>query len=617
MQIYLSDPRFLAISQFDQAQNTKSTKAQDSTTQTENTSTQTPTQDNSQNVGQEKLWQSNNMSLLMRNQLQAKLEQPSSSNIPSNDSSPSTNSPSASGVQVDLNVVKNVLQEDKNGNLTPNQRINVTYQVGSDGQNRTLSANELTARSQRDKALQLTDEKGQLTSLGKDLKAIKGDGAAIITEPGTNVYQLVKVINGKEPTKEQAETIIAGLIDKGLVSYQVKDGKVSLSVVPYKVASFKDLVTSGQQAQANYERIKDISPGLKQIEGVGITAAGAYAAAVVAVAAAPLGPFLAGGLSNVAGQTTESVLKNGSLPTKESAAFNFLLGGAVGKIADNVFGQNDLVEIGLSKSTQARQEASSAVAPVINTIFENKVPANNLPPKVAASSTEIAPTPTNVNTSNKTPNVAASENVTNTQATTTQQPTVSTPTTTTATTTTTAEVATVQANQKQAVGQKFQELATQGHGPQRHGPAITEQQLDDRAIRGFDPVTGTTDDAYNKLPNGNPATHSYGKNATKVTSEEAYVQAEEYIKNSQEFKDITTAADAVNNTRPEAVIVKLEDIYGSNYKNNLFGKTRTGTARNPTGSVETDFTDGTMKAVYRKDTNGNWNLHTMYPEPKR
>jgi hypothetical protein len=249
-----------------------------------------------------------------------------------------------------------------------------------------------------------------------------------------------------------------GLIDKGLVSYQVKDGKVSFSVVPYKVASFKDIVTSGQQAQANYERFKAISPGLKQIEGVGITAAGAYAAAVVAVAAAPLGPFLAGGVSSVAGQTTENVLRDQRLPTKEEAAFSFLLGGTVGKLADNVFGQKELTEIGLTKSTQVRQEASNSVAPIIDTIFDNKVPGVNIPPKVAPTSTEVLPT--NV-TNNKLPNVTTSQPVIINQV----------PTKQATTTTVTTEITTAEANQQQAISKRFQELASQGHGPQRHGPA--------------------------------------------------------------------------------------------------------------------------------------------------
>lgn len=604
MQIYVSDPRLLALSQFDQTQETKSTKTDNPSTETDtNYSSNTTSDTQNTNVGQEKLWQSNNMSLLMKNQLQTKLQQPTASNTTNtNNIDSKANLTSNSGVQVDVNAVKDVLKEDKNGNLTPNQRINVTYEVGSNGQNRTLSATELTARSQRDKALQLTDEKGQITPLGKELKAIKTDGAAIITEPGTNVYQLAKIINGKEPTKEQAETIIAGLIDKGLVSYQVKDGKVALSVVPYKVASFKDVVTSGQQAQANYERFKAISPGLKQIEGVGITAAGAYAAAVVAVAAAPLGPFLAGGVSSVAGQTTENVLRDQRLPTKEEAAFSFLVGGTVGKLADNVFGQKELTEIGLTKSTQVRQEASNSVAPIIDTIFDNKVPGVNIPPKVAPTSTEVLPT--NV-TNSKLPNGATNQPVITSQV----------PTKQATTTTVTTEVTTAEANQQQAISKRFQELASQGHGPQRHGPAVTEPQLDDRAIRGFDPVTGTQYDAYNKRPDGTPAIHKTGKTASKVLSEENYVKAESHIKNSQDFKNAIADADATND--PNAVvIIKLEDIYGQNYKNNVFGKTRVG-PKNTGTSVETDFTDGTMKAVYTKTSSGEWELKTMYPEPKK
>lgn len=613
MQIYVSDPRLLALSQFDQTQETKSTKTDNSITKTENNYSSDATQDTQNaNVGQEKLWQSNNMGLLMRNQLQTKLQQsttnsPTSNTTDNNVSSKTNTTNSSSGVQVDVNAVKDVLKTDKNGNLTPNQRISVTYQVGDNGQNRTLSATQLTARSQRDKALQLTDEKGQLTPLGKEFKAIETDGAAVITEPGTNVYQLAKVINGKEPTKEQAATIISGLIDKGLVSYQVKDGKVSLSVVPYKVASFKDIVSSGQQAQANYERFKAIAPGLKQIEGVGITAAGAYAAAVVAVAAAPLGPFLSGGLSGVAGQTTETVLKNQRLPTKEEAALSFLLGGTIGKLTDNVVGKQELTEIGLTASTQARQEASSAAAPIIETIFDNKVPTTKITPNVTPNSSEALPTNVSTgNTNNKLPNVANNQQVVTQEA---------TATTTVTAETVTTEVATTEANQQQAVSQRFQELAGQGHGPQRHGPAVTEQQLDDRAIRGFDPVTGTQYDAYNTTPNGSPAIHKTGKTASKVLSEENYVKAENYIKNSQDFNNAVASADATSD--PNAVIkVKLEDIYGPNYRNDVFGKTRVG-PKNTGTSVETDFTDGTMKAVYTKTTTGEWNLKTMYPEPKQ
>jgi len=38
--------------------------------------------------------------------------------------------------------------------------------------------------------------------------------------------------------------------------------------------------------------------------------------------------------------------------------------------------------------------------------------------------------------------------------------------------------------------------------------------------------------------------------------------------------------------------------------------------RNPTGYVDTDFTGGSVKAVYRLDQNGSANLHTLSPNPK-
>jgi hypothetical protein len=48
----------------------------------------------------------------------------------------------------------------------------------------------------------------------------------------------------------------------------------------------------------------------------------------------------------------------------------------------------------------------------------------------------------------------------------------------------------------------------------------------------------------------------------------------------------------------------------------VFGKTRIGTKNNPIGTNYTDFTDGNVKAVYKKDTSGSWYLHSMYAEPK-
>ncbi|WP_218082355.1 hypothetical protein [Anthocerotibacter panamensis] len=168
----------------------------------------------------------------------------------------------------------------------------------------------------------------------------------------------------------------------------------------------------------------------------------------------------------------------------------------------------------------------------------------------------------------------------------------------------------------EAIKQRMRELNAQGHGPARHGPHLTEKQLEDRVLKGYDPVTGTTDDAYKKFLDGTPMKHGYGKHATKVISEEGYVKAEKYLRSTQRFKDLTMEADMANNTITKAVEVPLEEIYGQNYKKEVFGKTRQGSAKHPTGVTEADFTDGIMKAYYKKDTSGDWKLHTMYPEPK-
>lgn len=171
-------------------------------------------------------------------------------------------------------------------------------------------------------------------------------------------------------------------------------------------------------------------------------------------------------------------------------------------------------------------------------------------------------------------------------------------------------------NEKALTEERLHELAEQGHGPARHGPQLTQGQLHDRAVKGFDPVTGSTDDAYLKFPDGTPKPHRYGRHATHITSQEAYVQGENFIRNSQKFQDEMKAAIDAGEDRFAIKGVALEDIYGSNYKQQVYGQTRQGSKNNPTGSIDTDFTDGTMRAVYHLAEDGNWNLLTMFPEPK-
>jgi hypothetical protein len=111
--------------------------------------------------------------------------------------------------------------------------------------------------------------------------------------------------------------------------------------------------------------------------------------------------------------------------------------------------------------------------------------------------------------------------------------------------------------------------------------------------------------------------HKTGKHATQITSEASYVKAEGYVRNTNEFKANAKVADSMGEDRLVMDGVSLENIYGASYKNHVFGKTRVGSAKNPTGSIDTDFTNGTITAVYKKDTSGQWNLLTLYPNPQK
>lgn len=133
---------------------------------------------------------------------------------------------------------------------------------------------------------------------------------------------------------------------------------------------------------------------------------------------------------------------------------------------------------------------------------------------------------------------------------------------------------------------------------------------------GKDSITGTTDDAFRKNPDGTPKPHKSGKDATKITTKESFVEADTYVRNSKSYKDAIKDAEATGNDYIVVNDVKLEDIYGANYKDQVFGKTRLGSKNNPTGTAKIDFTDGTINAKFQKDSSGKWNLDTMYPEPK-
>ncbi len=132
------------------------------------------------------------------------------------------------------------------------------------------------------------------------------------------------------------------------------------------------------------------------------------------------------------------------------------------------------------------------------------------------------------------------------------------------------------ADASSAPARDIQQLEGDGHGPQRHGPAVTEDQLTDRALRGIDPMTGSTTDGESGRR------HKCGREATKFTSEEAFVKAYDAITASQAFRDARQQDEATGMGHIRAEI-PLASVYGPDYRQHVRGVRRNGTRAHPTG----------------------------------
>ncbi len=168
-----------------------------------------------------------------------------------------------------------------------------------------------------------------------------------------------------------------------------------------------------------------------------------------------------------------------------------------------------------------------------------------------------------------------------------------------------------------SVPDRIARLELEGHAPIRHGGPnrVTDVQLEDRAVRGIDPASGTTMDAFAMFPDGTPRPHKVGRNATAFSSDEALVKADDFARNSQQFQQNVARAQANGDPYVAPVELSLQDVFGSNYLEAVRGVARVGSPKNPTGHIPIDFTDGTIKAIFKLDNDGNASLVTLYPEP--
>ena len=156
--------------------------------------------------------------------------------------------------------------------------------------------------------------------------------------------------------------------------------------------------------------------------------------------------------------------------------------------------------------------------------------------------------------------------------------------------------------------QRLRQLKTDvpgAHGPQRHEGEVTNQSLIDRVMKGDDPMTGTTIDGVHGRK------HFQVRKATKFKTPVDYVRADEFIRNSADFKNsILKGSDMFDITVP----ISDPKLFGPNAQSRFLGKKRIGSKQNPTGLQDLDFRNGTIKAIYKKRPNGSYGLYTMYPE---
>ncbi|QDC10933.1 hypothetical protein FHY55_17565 [Oceanicola sp. D3] len=183
---------------------------------------------------------------------------------------------------------------------------------------------------------------------------------------------------------------------------------------------------------------------------------------------------------------------------------------------------------------------------------------------------------------------------------------------------------------------RLDELAAQGHGPQRHEGDVTDVQLFFRSLLGHDPMTGTVVDydkflrkygvPYNPAEHGRPPTlsgemidvpgkgklrvemsnkilHVRGKHATKINTKADYVRAYDEVVKHPDYK-----AFLKNGEKKDEIKVPAREIFGTSFRTRFKGYDLNGNA--------TIFGPDTMiAAVFEKDANGMPKLVTLYPNP--
>lgn len=159
------------------------------------------------------------------------------------------------------------------------------------------------------------------------------------------------------------------------------------------------------------------------------------------------------------------------------------------------------------------------------------------------------------------------------------------------------------------VSRRFADLSTQGHGPQRHEGAVTRAMLEARVLRGIDPMTGT------RVDGETGGRHRAPNAASRFTSPEAFVAAENYVRSTPEYRAARDAAlfDPVYRQGFFEVAIPIEDALGRDMITAVEGVIRIGPRNGPNPLAAMNFDDGLVIARFRIAADGEPKLVTMLP----
>jgi hypothetical protein len=131
--------------------------------------------------------------------------------------------------------------------------------------------------------------------------------------------------------------------------------------------------------------------------------------------------------------------------------------------------------------------------------------------------------------------------------------------------------------------------------------------LEDRVLRGIDPVTGSRTDGITGRRHRRPRV------ASRKTSEASFVAADSVIRRSRESRAARETAlfDQGLSGGYFSVKLPIEDVLGRDYPSQVAGLRR---VRGTSTVVDVDFWGGSVRAIYPLDPDGEPVLITLFLE---